>query len=267
VFRDARDGGILVAGQPRVAATWFPVNDHPSDKATFAVRMSVPQGYTMVSNGRLVEQVDTGDRTEWQWAAESPMAPYLLTATVGEFELSAFTADGIDYWNAIDPALFDQQIPGASAQTYGEVAQQMFAAQPGIVSFLSGAFGPYPFAEAGGIADDVPELEFALENQTRPIYPVWAWEDPDDLGLLVHEYAHQWYGDISPSSGGRTSGSTRVSRRTPSGCGVSTPAASGPPSGSTCSWPHPPRMCSGNRRSPIRVPRESSTTPSTSAER
>ena len=71
----------------------------------------------------------------------------------------------------------------------------MCEAQPEIVSFLSGVFGPYPFAEAGGIADDVPELEFALENQTRPIYPVWAWDDPDDLGLLVHEYAHQWYGD------------------------------------------------------------------------
>jgi aminopeptidase N len=195
VFRDPRDGGILVAGQPRVAATWFPVNDHPADKATFAVRMSVPEGFTMVSNGRLVEQVTSGGRTEWSWAAEAPMAPYLLTATVGDFQLDAFTAEGIDYWNAIDPALFDRQIPGASGRSYGDVAQTMFAAQPEIVSFLSGVFGPYPFAEAGGIADDVPGLEFALENQTRPIYPVWAWEDPDDLGLLVHEYAHQWYGD------------------------------------------------------------------------
>ncbi|MFB2580480.1 M1 family aminopeptidase [Herbiconiux sp. P15] len=129
------------------------------------------------------------------------MAPYLLTVTVGRFELTTVTVDGIEYWNAIDPALFDRTIPGASGSTgasgptYGQVAQEMFEAQPEIVSFLSGVFGPYPFTEAGGIADDVPELEFALENQTRPIYPVWAWEDPDDLGLLVHEYAHQWYGD------------------------------------------------------------------------
>jgi aminopeptidase N len=204
VFRDDRDGGMLVAGQPRVAATWFPVNDHPSDKATFSVRMAVPQGLTMVSNGRLVEQTTegaspegdstAGARTVWHWAAESPMAPYLVTATVGRFELTTFSADGVDYWNAIDPALFEQGVPG-SAESYGQVARRMFEAQPEIVSFLSGVFGPYPFAEAGGIADDVPELEFALENQTRPIYPVWAWEDPDDLGLLVHEYAHQWYGD------------------------------------------------------------------------
>jgi aminopeptidase N len=56
-------------------------------------------------------------------------------------------------------------------------------------------FGPYPFDQAGGIADDTPVLEFALENQTRPIYPLGAFADPADPSTVVHELAHQWYGD------------------------------------------------------------------------
>nr|WP_228509295.1 M1 family metallopeptidase [Herbiconiux sp. VKM Ac-1786] len=212
------DRELLVAGQPRSAATWFPANDHPSDKATFAIRVSVPDGLTAVSNGRLASAESTGGRTVWSWQLDEPMAPYLATLAVGDFELTTTTVDGIDYWNAVDRDLFDRAIdtdaeaeadaeaadgsatdaPGtdaAAAPTYGAVATAQFARQPEIVAFLADRFGPYPFAQAGGIAGDQPELEFALENQTRPVYPTWAWEDPDDLALLVHEYAHQWFGD------------------------------------------------------------------------
>ena len=31
------DDGALVAGQPDVAATWYPVNDHPLDKASYTI--------------------------------------------------------------------------------------------------------------------------------------------------------------------------------------------------------------------------------------
>ena len=210
------DRELLVAGQPRSAATWFPANDHPSDKAAFALRVSVPDGLTAVSNGRLVSAESTGGRTVWSWQLDEPMAPYLATLAVGDFELTTTTVDGIDYWNAVDRDLFDRPIDAdaatvtdapdpaatgttdpapAAAPTYGAVATAQFARQPEIVAFLADRFGPYPFHQAGGIAGDQPELEFALENQTRPVYPTWAWEDPDDLGLLVHEYAHQWFGD------------------------------------------------------------------------
>ena len=38
------DDGALVVGQPHVAATWYPVNDHPSDKASYTFRVTVPKG-------------------------------------------------------------------------------------------------------------------------------------------------------------------------------------------------------------------------------
>ena len=45
------DDGAVVAGQPHVAATWFPVNDHPSDKASYTFNDHRPRGLEVVANG------------------------------------------------------------------------------------------------------------------------------------------------------------------------------------------------------------------------
>ncbi len=65
-----------------------------------------------------------------------------------------------------------------------------------MLRFLSGFFGPYPWHDAGAIVDDIDGLGFALETQTRPIYSKDFFTDAGDgAGVLVHENAHQWYGD------------------------------------------------------------------------
>ncbi|MCS5716645.1 M1 family metallopeptidase [Herbiconiux sp. CPCC 205763] len=196
VFHQA-DGGALIVGQPRVAATWFPASDHPADKATLTVTMSAPSEFTVVGNGHLVSQTPVGANTEWTWRSDQPMAPYLATASIGDYELTSFSQDGIDYWNAIDEDLYD--IPAddddPTGPSAGEAAASIFADEPEVIDFLSSVFGPYPFTEAGGIAADQPDLQFALENQTRPIYGAWAFSSLDDPSVVVHELAHQWYGD------------------------------------------------------------------------
>ena len=57
------DDGAVVAGQPHAAATWFPVNDHPSDRASYALHVTAPTGLDVVSNGRLAGKRARGDRT------------------------------------------------------------------------------------------------------------------------------------------------------------------------------------------------------------
>ena len=47
------DDGTLVAGQPHGAAGWYPVNDHPLDKAAYTFRVTVPEGLEVVANGVL----------------------------------------------------------------------------------------------------------------------------------------------------------------------------------------------------------------------
>ena len=54
----ATDDGAVIAGEPHVAATWFPANDHPLDKAAYTFKITVPAGVEAVANGKLVPKVD-----------------------------------------------------------------------------------------------------------------------------------------------------------------------------------------------------------------
>jgi hypothetical protein len=127
------------------------------------------------------------------------MAPYLATATIGQFDLRSYrTAQGLRMYDAVDPDLYGEPVDpeDPASPTLGEIADASLARQGEILDFLSGQFGPYPFSTGGGIVDDAPDLFFALEVQTRSIYPGSSFTDPVDGDLLVvHENAHQWFGD------------------------------------------------------------------------
>ena len=101
--------------------------------------------------------------------------------------MTSYRRNGISFLDAIDPAL--------PRETYDRVAKS-FAREPEILRFLSGYFGPYPFRAAGGIVDADGEWGYALENQGRPIYtPQDFGTQQDGDSVVVHELAHQWYGD------------------------------------------------------------------------
>lgn len=100
------DDGALVIGEPHVAATWFPVNDHPSDPAAYTFEVTVPEGLQVVANGRLADEETAGGRSRWVWEAEEPMASYLATFNVGHFDLDEYRADGLQFVDAYDPDLF-----------------------------------------------------------------------------------------------------------------------------------------------------------------
>ena len=388
------DDGALILGEPHVASTWFPANDHPTDKASYTVRMTVPKGLEAIGNGVLARKRTRGDETSWTWRSREPMASYLATVSIGEFDVDAYRAGGLRYWDAIDPDLlvdptpqprtgdryawsdrtgdgesykrlsrvltvppegadlsfwtdrsieepwdylfveartvgaddwttlrdlnghttqdtgfscpfwlglhpaltsyqtdngdgtcspsgttgdwwaatgasegYEQwqvdlapyagmqvevsisyvsddfvQAPGVFVDdisvstgegstsfeadadpmdgwvvpgapegsapnendwtataglllgSVGERARASLARQPEIIAFLSSHFGPYPFSAAGGVVDDY-DTGFALENQTRPVYSPVFWEYGQDESVVVHELAHQWYGN------------------------------------------------------------------------
>ncbi len=108
------DDGALIIGEPHVAATWFPVNDHPSDKAAYTTKMTVPAGLEAVGNGELEGRSTKHGWTTWTWDADEPMASYLVTASVGQFDLRAYKHKGIKIWDAFDPDLWD---PTGTART------------------------------------------------------------------------------------------------------------------------------------------------------
>ncbi len=177
------DDGAVAIGQPEVASSWFPVNDHPRDKATYTVKIAAPDGLAALSNGALKGKTSADGWTTWTWTESKPMAPYLATVVIGKYRVTESTHDGRPVVIAVDTSL-STTIDAQMAQT------------PAVVDFLESKFGPYPFDALGGIVIDDRRVRFALENQSRPIYS-WAFFEggEDAVWVIVHELAHQWYGD------------------------------------------------------------------------
>lgn len=172
------DDGAFVAGEPQGAMTWFPADNHPKDKASYDFTITVPQGTTAVANGVLRGRSTSHGRTTFRWRQSEPMASYLATATVGKFQVQQYTtADGLKVYNAVDPR---------EASAAAPVLKKL----PSVLAWESGVFGPYPFRAAGAVVDRAPQVGYALETQTRPLY-----DSAPDLSTLVHESAHQWFGD------------------------------------------------------------------------
>jgi aminopeptidase N len=160
---------------------WYPCNDHPTDKATFALTATVPRPLEVVSVG--VQGVATAttlrDGTKartYRWRLDEPTATYLTTLYIDKLTFERSTlGDGTPVVSAYGP--------------HPRGAPQREAKLPEILRVLSDAWGPYPAPAAGGIFVTA-EVPFSLETYTRPLYTYGA-----DVATIVHENAHQWWGD------------------------------------------------------------------------
>lgn len=112
------DDGALVVGQPHVAATWFPVNDHPADRASYTLHVTAPKALDVVSNGVLTQKQRRGSLTRWTWEATDPMASYLVTLAIGGYDVTSYRAGGLRYVDAVDSDLFDPAVGPSTGSRY-----------------------------------------------------------------------------------------------------------------------------------------------------
>jgi aminopeptidase N len=175
--------GIYVAGEPDGASTFYPVNEHPCDKATYTLTVVVPKPYVVASVGHLNQTTDNGSNTTYVWSTNYPVASYLVGLNIGQFDLeTAQTSNGVKI-----RSYFPHDLPSKIRDT--------FAQTPEMVQFLSDTFGPYPFEEYGVVVADT-SLGFAMETQTMSLFgnDVGTGRNPGDETAL-HELSHQWFGD------------------------------------------------------------------------
>lgn len=181
------DGEVFVAAEPDGAASFYPVNDHPADKACYSFRLTAPDDLVAVANG---VQVTSGQRggaegtLTWEYEALEPMASYLVQVAIANFVIEESESDsGVPLRHVIDEDVHEQGADG-------------LAPTAEVMDFFVDLFGPYPFATYGGlVVDDF--LGFALETQTLSLFGPNVLREE----IIVHELAHQWYGNsVSPAT-------------------------------------------------------------------
>lgn len=179
----------FVASEPTGAATFFPNNDHPTDKATYTFRITAPADQVVAANGLLAARDDIGHgTTSWTYEMRDPMASYLVQIAIGDYELvDGGEVEGVTIRHAFHRTLADDA--RALAAKTGEMIQ-----------VLDDIYGPYPFEAYGLLAVDEP-LGFALETQSLTLIGSDIAGQREGAAITVlHELSHQWVGNSVSAS-------------------------------------------------------------------
>jgi aminopeptidase N len=188
----ARPWQCWTQGQDEDSRHYWPGLDIPIEKATSEVICTAPRGLFVLSNGDLRERVEVGeDRARWHYALDFPHAGYLVTLVCGTFvEVTDRAPEtGVEVYYYVPP--------GKEAD-----ARRSFGATPRMIDFFSKRIGVrYPHRRYSQIV--VNDFIFGgMENTTATTLTAEALVDEragldhDVEGLVAHELAHQWWGNL-----------------------------------------------------------------------
>ena len=184
------DEHLFTQGESTDNRYWFPGPDAPNEKFTTEVTCHVPQGMTVLSNGRLVSQgTDAAGLATFHWSQEKPHANYLVSLVAGYFKSVE------DKHNDTPLALY---VPPSEI---GEAANS-FADTRDIMDFYEHDIGvPFPWAKYYQVmVQDF--MEGGMENTTlttlteNTLFTSATENLRNSQGLVAHEMAHQWFGDL-----------------------------------------------------------------------
>jgi aminopeptidase N len=173
----------------------FPCHDSPGHKQAVRLRITAPDGMQTVGNGALTEKTVGDDGfTTWTWDQPEPIPAYLVTVCVGAFTVVETTAD-----NAGSPLPVRYLSPGDESN---DRLERIFGKTPAMISFLTEQYRtPYPWARYDQVI--VHDFIFGgMENVAATTLTDLVLTDDraaidyDSDDLIVHELAHQWFGDL-----------------------------------------------------------------------
>lgn len=179
-------------GQPETNRYWFPCHDFPNERLSTEIHATVPEGFTVISNGRLARHSKASDgRESFHWVQDKPHVTYLVTLVVGKFDTLDVAPEG-------SPIPLPVHVPPGK----GDLIPRTYARTPQMVELFERVFDePYPWDRyaqvvvwnfgSGGM-----ENTSATTMYDTAVLDQKALADGDLDGLIAHELAHQWTGDL-----------------------------------------------------------------------
>jgi aminopeptidase N len=192
--RPKRPLTVYTMSEPLEARYWFPTHDWPDSHWTSDILITVPAGYTAVTNGVLCSRAPAPDdkSVTYHWRNKVPTDPHLVGLSVGKL------VEVRDSWRG-KPVLTYTQPGSEAAATY------TFRRVPEMLEFYSKLVGvefPYP----GYTHVTVPDhhhggMEHAGFSFVDPRFLAagedgeWPLEQTESI-YVAHMLAHQWFGGI-----------------------------------------------------------------------
>lgn len=187
-----RPAQIHTQGQPATNRFWFPSHDFPNERFTTEIVATVPEGYIVSANGREAEKPKTSSgRSTFHWLQDKDHVGYLVSMVIGKFDVKD-----------IAPAGSKLPMPVYAPLGKGDLIEGTYKHTPDMVKVFEQRFDePYPWDRyaqlivwnfgAGGMENTSATTMF-----DTAILSEKALEDDDLDGLISHELAHQWFGDL-----------------------------------------------------------------------
>ncbi len=184
----------------------FPCHDKPHVKMTTEVRVKVPAGFYVLSNGALASREPQGAFETFHWKMDEPHPSYLVTIVCGEFSEITTVARVHGQIPELEETVRveGRDVPLTYLVPKGkeEDAKRTFGRTPAMVSFFSDLLGtPYPWNKYAQVV--VSDFIFGgMENTTATtmyehiLLDERAAIDVSLDDLIAHELAHQWFGDL-----------------------------------------------------------------------
>lgn len=181
---------IWTQGETQSNSVWFPCIDHPNEKMTEEIYITIEKKFSTLSNGELVSQKENPDGTRTDhWKMNLPHSSYLVMMAIGEYSIVK------DKWR-------DKEVNYYVEKEYAPYAKNIFGNTPEMIELFSKKLGiPFVWNKysqiivrdyvSGAMENTTATLHGDFLNQTDRERLDKDWED-----VISHELFHQWFGDL-----------------------------------------------------------------------
>jgi aminopeptidase N len=193
--REGKNKTTWTQGEKEENRHWYPSWDYPNDRFTYSAEITADAAYEAVSNGALESVTQDGKKRRWRYALDGTLVNYLVVLAVGEYDRIA--VDGpvplehiVQRGTAVEDAHATLDQASQSLAFFGELLGQ-----------------PYPYSVYRQVlVEDF--LYSGMENSSVTVLANRLLTTPgtdrnDTRGVIAHEVAHQWFGDLITCYGWR----------------------------------------------------------------